>query len=62
MHTFRLYGLSEDSQLLSTEQLSAERVEEARRIATDRLLRFPKVELWEGPVCVLRRARAEVGT
>jgi len=61
MQSYILYGLGRDNAVLATEKLSVSGAEEARKIASERLGRFAKVELWSASVCVFRRVRAEAG-
>lgn len=55
-----MYGLDEHGETVSTERL---RVADRRclaEVARGRLDRFHAVEIWEGPLCVLRlRRKAE---
>lgn len=57
MRSFTLYGLDESQRLLAAERFDADDLGSARRTATERLAAFPRVELWEGSVCVIRCAR-----
>jgi hypothetical protein len=57
VRSFVLYGLDLDDNVLAAEALSADGMEAARRAARERLAQFPKVELWDGAVCVYRNRR-----
>jgi len=58
VRSFVLYGLDLDDNVLAAEALTAEGMEAARGAARERLARFPKVELWDGAICVYRNRRA----
>jgi hypothetical protein len=61
MREFTLYGLDEGARLLSTERFRAEDEQTARAAARARLERYPRVELWEGEICISRKSRATHG-
>jgi len=49
-----LLGLSEFGQVLHTELVTLVRPIQLMALARDRLAHFPRVEVWEEAVCVLR--------
>lgn len=57
MREFTIYGLDEGARLLSTERLALKDEVAARSAARARLEQFPRVELWEGPVCLSKKTR-----
>jgi hypothetical protein len=60
MRSFTIYGLDRDGAVAFTETAKLVDPEEARKIAAELLLRFAKVEVWEGAVCILRSDRRKV--
>ena len=56
-----LYGLNEAGEPTFAERLAAEHRERVREIALEHLARHHVVEVWEGPLCVLRLRRAGAG-
>ena len=57
MRKFTIYGLDEGQRLLATEEIRAADVASARLMAAERLKDFPRIELWEGSVCISRKSR-----
>ena len=57
MQDFILFGLDDADQVLAREALLAENPEAARRLARERLERFPRVEVWSNWICVYRARR-----
>ena len=62
MRNFTLFGLDEGHQVVSTETLSAESLDAARRTAHERLAHFARVEVWEESVCIARLVRPSLRT
>lgn len=60
MHSFTIYGLDRDGAVAFTQTAKLAGSDEARKIATDLLQRYAKVEVWEGAVCILRSDRRKV--
>ena len=58
MREFTLYGL-EGARLVSTERIATEDANAARAAMVERLAQYQRVELWEGPICLLRRERPQ---
>jgi hypothetical protein len=56
---FTLYGLDEAGRTSASELLRDVERGALRQIAEQRLERFSRVEIWEGPVCILRLARTK---
>lgn len=54
---FQLYGIDGSGQTGFSELLCCERAE-LRAVATQRLKDWSAVEVWEGPVCLLRLQRS----
>ena len=59
MKKFIFYGLGRDGAVLVREEISAARTEDARAVAQKRTAEFPRIELWEDAVCVLRERRPQ---
>lgn len=56
-----LYGLNEAGEPAFAERLASERRADLAAIAAARLAEHPMVEIWDGPVCVLRVRRRSAG-
>jgi hypothetical protein len=52
-----LYGLDEAGETTFSERLSLNDRSELRALAAERLSRCDAVEIWEGPMCVVRLRR-----
>jgi hypothetical protein len=52
-----LYGLNEAGEPTFAERLAAEHRGRLREIAVEHLARHHVVEVWEGPMCILRLRR-----
>lgn len=55
-----LYGLNEAGEPAFTQSLSGRDGEQFREYADKRLAEFHTVEVWEGPLCILRLRRRTV--
>jgi len=61
MREFTLFGLDECARLLSTERVTLPDEDAARATARERLLRFSRVEVWDGAICICRTSRETHG-
>ena len=62
MQGLLLYGLDEAGDPAFTEELRPEDRPRLRTLADARLAEWPGVEIWDGPLCVVRvRRRATAG-
>ena len=59
LRKFVFYGLAPNGAVLAREELREPDVEAARRAALCRLPNYPRIELWEDTVCVLRDRRRQ---
>jgi hypothetical protein len=57
MSDFLLYGIDAAGETLFSEVLQAHDRAALREIAGERLRQYHAVEVWEGPMCVLRLQR-----
>lgn len=55
---FLVYGLNEAGQPVHTEMLRGCEREALRALARERLDQWHAVEIWEGPICLVRLSRA----
>jgi hypothetical protein len=62
MREFTIYSLDDRGRAASTEHIAAADEESARAATRARLTMYPRVELWEGPVCLSRKSRETHGT
>jgi hypothetical protein len=53
-----LYALDESGETRFTEQLGEADRTRLREVARERLKQYPAVEVWDGPMCVVRLRRA----
>ncbi|WP_374471296.1 hypothetical protein [Phenylobacterium sp.] len=53
-----LYALNEAGETAFAEQLREADRHRLRTLARERLKQYPAVEVWDGPMCVLRLRRA----
>lgn len=58
MGDLRLYGLDEAGEPVFAEDLAASERSGLRALAERRLADWPAVEVWDGPLCVVRLSRA----
>jgi hypothetical protein len=54
----QLYGINEAGETAYSEVLSGEARERFRALASERLRQWHTVEVWDGPVCMIRLRRA----
>jgi hypothetical protein len=54
---FTLYGLDAAGELLHAEMLRGADRRSLDRLARERLEQWPSVEVWEGPMCLVRLRR-----
>jgi len=54
---FLLYGIDEDGRAAFSEVLTGLARSSLQALARERLLDWPAVEIWEGPMCVVRLKR-----
>ena len=59
MSDFLLYGLDAAGEAVFSEMLIVHDRAALSALARQRLLDWPAVEVWEGPMCVLRMQRTE---
>lgn len=57
MAEFLFYGLDEAGEPAFSEVLTGDRREPLRALAEQRLEDWPAVEIWEGPLCLVRLRR-----
>ncbi|RAK56665.1 hypothetical protein [Phenylobacterium deserti] len=57
MSEFLFYGLDEAGQTAFSERLQGSDTEALRTLARERLSRFHTVEIWQGPLCIVRLRR-----
>lgn len=57
MHDFRIYGLLDSGAIAVSESVPAMPMEELRNLAVGKLEICDEVEVWQGPVRVLRLRR-----
>jgi hypothetical protein len=60
--TYVLYGLNEAGVAAHAEELSAETRMTLEGLARERLRSWPGVEIWDGPVCIVRLTRTAAET
>jgi hypothetical protein len=56
--TFQLFGINGAGETAFTQLLRTSDQEAVHAIARERLSEWPVVEVWEGPVCLLRLRRS----
>jgi hypothetical protein len=56
----RFYGLDETGDVMFAEDLAAVDRRDLRALAERRLADWPAVEVWDGPLCVVRLSRRTV--
>ena len=54
---FLFYGLDEAGQTAFSERLQGGEADTLRALARERLSRFHAVEIWQGPLCIVRLRR-----
>ncbi len=57
MSELLLYGLDEGGETAFTERLAEADRPQLRALARARLDRFAQIEVWDGPMCILRLRR-----
>lgn len=57
MGDLRLYGLDDAGEVAFAEAVQAGERDDVRRLAERRLADWPAVEVWDGPLCVVRLRR-----
>lgn len=58
MGELRLYGLDEAGKAVFAEELASGERGDLRALAERRLADWPAVEVWDGPLCVVRLSRS----
>jgi hypothetical protein len=54
----QLYGINEAGETAHSEVLTGEDSDRVRALAAERLRQWHTVEVWDGPVCLIRVRRA----
>lgn len=60
-HEYLMYGIDIAGAIVSTERFAGVDEAEVRRIATERLERYPMIEVWDGAICMIRLRRPSAG-